>query len=199
MTEILYVTGNSISGTLPEEMGNLTKLQEFLAHFNEIEGPIPAGFFGITSIRVLRLDNNKITGDIAAEIGNLSALTDLRLNNNTFSGPFPDTIQSAKGLGKSSMFLLLVKYTKMSITHLHSFLARSSQSSFCWPTTRSMETFPMSLLVLETYNSLTFPTMALPEASLIPSLILLLHSRLSMCATTTLLEDFLLHTHRLFK
>lgn len=81
-------------------MGNLVNLKEFLAQYNEIEGPIPSGFFGITDVRVLRLDNNKISGEVDPAIGDLTALTDLRLNNNTFSGPFPDSIQSASGLGK---------------------------------------------------------------------------------------------------
>jgi hypothetical protein len=88
-------------------MGSLTNLQEFLAQFNALEGPIPAGFFGISNVSILRLDNNNIDGTIDEAIGDLSALTDLRLNNNTFSGPFPDTIQSAKGLGKCCSALLL--------------------------------------------------------------------------------------------
>ena len=82
-TTVLYLDGNSITGSIPPEIGNLTNL--------------------IT----LGLDDNQLTGSIPPEIGNLTNLNYLRLNDNQLSGIIPDEIcnqgDSSPGLSNNQL------------------------------------------------------------------------------------------------
>lgn len=112
-----------LKGTIPTEIGNLTKLEYFFSIINDLTGSIPTEIGHIKSLSALVLLNNKISGEIPSEIGNLkglvsllldsnnlkgkipteianlSNLTGLPLNNNYLSGPIPTEIGKLKGLG----------------------------------------------------------------------------------------------------
>ena len=59
---------------------------------NNLTGTIPAEIGNLTKLTILRLDNTKLTGPIPAEIGNLAELKLLDLQNSNLTGPIPAEI-----------------------------------------------------------------------------------------------------------
>ena len=63
--------------------GNVTQLE---LNNNSLNGTIPSDIGDLTSLTILRLHANSLSGSIPTEIGNLTSLTDLRLHQNSLSG-----------------------------------------------------------------------------------------------------------------
>jgi hypothetical protein len=96
---ILNLGGFGLSGPLPDELGNLSKLEELRLDENfDIEGPIPATIGNLSQLRVLDLFKNKISGPIPAELGKLANLTHLYLSTNRLSGPIPEQLGNLSSL-----------------------------------------------------------------------------------------------------
>lgn len=83
---------NNMSGTIPPEVGNLSKLQYLELGHNRIEGEIPPEIGNLTELWYLSLGLNRLTGEIPPEIGNLTGLKQLRLFSNDLSGLLPAEI-----------------------------------------------------------------------------------------------------------
>lgn len=77
----LDLSGNSLQGSLPAEIKNLSKLEILNVSNNDMSG-IPAEIGQMTKLRVINYANNRITG-LPNELGNLKNLEilDLRGNN----------------------------------------------------------------------------------------------------------------------
>ncbi|KAJ6765365.1 LEUCINE-RICH REPEAT-CONTAINING PROTEIN-RELATED [Salix purpurea] len=86
---LLLLNGNKLSGSLPDELGYLSKLNRLQVDQNNISGPIPKSFAYMSSIRHLHLNNNSISGQIPPELSNLTTLLHLLLDNNNLSGYLP--------------------------------------------------------------------------------------------------------------
>eukprot|EP01032_Pedospumella_encystans_P010241 gene10241-11988_t len=114
ITELTF-SGNNMIGTLPNSLGNLTKLQLLHLTFNDLHGTIPHVIGDLTQLKVLELfqndldgaipsmkelrslttlalGSNKLSGTIPREIGN-TALIALLLGNNHLTGPIPTSIE----------------------------------------------------------------------------------------------------------
>lgn len=76
----------SLGGTIPSELGRLTKLQhlEINAHFVD----------GGTELTFLSLFSNQVTGPLPSTIGALTSCTRLSLANNDLSGAVPVEIMN---------------------------------------------------------------------------------------------------------
>ena len=61
---VLYVDNNNLSGTLPAELGDLTRLETLDLDGNRISGPIPTEIGNLTNLTVLSLDHNRLSGPI---------------------------------------------------------------------------------------------------------------------------------------
>ena len=85
----LYLYRNSLSGSIPAELGNLTNLWFLHLNNNSLSGGIPAELGNLTNLTTLYLDNNSLSGSIPTELGNLMNLTTLYLQNNSLSGSIP--------------------------------------------------------------------------------------------------------------
>jgi len=83
-------SGNNLTGSLPAEIGYLSKLQRLYLGNNHITGGIPLELGNLNSLMRLDLYNNQLSGSIPAEIGNLSNLENLYLDKNQLSGSIPD-------------------------------------------------------------------------------------------------------------
>ena len=85
----LYLFDNSLSGSLPPEIGNLTELRGLTLLLNSLSGSLPPEIGDLTELRQLWLQFNDLSGSIPPELGNLSSLVQLGLSNNAFTGPIP--------------------------------------------------------------------------------------------------------------
>ena len=80
---------NSLTGTIPSELGNLTELTTLYLDRNTLSGSIPPELGNLTNLIYLRLYYNSLSGSIPSELGNLTNLTELYLMQNSFSGSIP--------------------------------------------------------------------------------------------------------------
>jgi YD repeat-containing protein len=81
---------NQLSGSIPLELGNLSNLEILTLGLNSFEqGPIPAWVVNLDKLEILRLDSNNLIGPIPNELGQLDFLISLNLANNSLSGEIP--------------------------------------------------------------------------------------------------------------
>lgn len=83
---------NAIGGSLPEELGFLSKLEELRLPSNNLTGSLPTAISGWSSLRTINLSGNRLEGSIPEEIGVMTDLYSLAAENNLLSGPIPTTI-----------------------------------------------------------------------------------------------------------
>ncbi|KAJ6903905.1 MDIS1-interacting receptor like kinase 2-like [Populus alba x Populus x berolinensis] len=89
---------NSISGNIPPEVGNLVSLTFLILSSNKLNGTIPACLENLKSLSVLSLWNNNLSGPIPPEIGNLESLTILDLSSNKLTGTIPTSLENLRSL-----------------------------------------------------------------------------------------------------
>ena len=85
----LYLNNNKLTGTMPTELGNLTRLKELRLERNDLSGTIPAELGELTKLEDLALNENNLNGIIPTELGKLIKLEKLRLDINNLSGTIP--------------------------------------------------------------------------------------------------------------
>jgi Leucine-rich repeat (LRR) protein len=56
--QVLYLTGNQLSGPIPAELGNLSSLEQLSLDSNQLSGPIPAELSNLSSLWYLFLNDN---------------------------------------------------------------------------------------------------------------------------------------------
>jgi Leucine-rich repeat (LRR) protein len=88
----LRLNDNQLTGSIPQEIGNLTGLTTLWLSNNQLTGSIPPEIGNLTNLTYLNLSYNQLTGSIPPEIGNLTNLTDLRLHDNQLKGEIPESI-----------------------------------------------------------------------------------------------------------
>ncbi|CAB9503963.1 Leucine Rich Repeat [Seminavis robusta] len=90
----LYLTKNGLSGSLPPELGLLTKLEVLDVATNNIRGTIPSQIGLMTSLYELILDANELTAAVPSEIYQLTRLECFYVHTNPVTG----TIMTEVGL-----------------------------------------------------------------------------------------------------
>ena len=78
-----------MSGTIPPQLGNLTRLDTLFLFSNQLSGSIPPDLGKLTNLTKLGLANNKLSGSIPPDLGSLTNLTELGLWGNKLSGSIP--------------------------------------------------------------------------------------------------------------
>ena len=94
----LFLNANGLVGSIPPELGGLTKLRELELGSNALTGGIPHELGNLTNLASLRLSGNALTGPIPPELGNLTNLETLSLAGNWLSGPIPPELGNLSNL-----------------------------------------------------------------------------------------------------
>ncbi|CAN1744603.1 Receptor kinase-like protein Xa21 [Linum perenne] len=85
---------NNLSGTIPSNIGNSTKLLSVWLQGNHLEGSIPSSFGSCKGMTLLYLASNNLSGSIPPEILNLPDLSiTLNLSRNSLSGQIPECVR----------------------------------------------------------------------------------------------------------
>jgi len=88
--ETLYLGGNNLT-EIPSSIGNLAKLVVLHLESSNISGQIPAEIGNLENLAIIDLAYNDITGEIPTSIGNLINLAELKLSGNDLSGAIPSS------------------------------------------------------------------------------------------------------------
>ncbi len=84
-------TRQRLNGTIPAQLGGLSKLEDLQLSDNALTGPIPAELGMLSELDILYLFDNELSGAIPASLGNLAKLRFLGLRDNQLTGPIPAT------------------------------------------------------------------------------------------------------------
>ena len=94
----LSLMSNSLTGTIPSELGNLTNLTWLNLSRNSLSGGIPGELGNLTNLEQLNLSDNSLSGSIPRELGSLTNLEELNLYGNSLSGNIPAELGNLSNL-----------------------------------------------------------------------------------------------------
>ena len=84
---------NALAGLIPDDLGDLDRLELLDLGYNRLTGPIPDALGNLTNLEALKLGLTRgLTGPIPPRLGNLSRLKELDLGVSQLSGPIPDEL-----------------------------------------------------------------------------------------------------------
>ncbi|CAN1795700.1 Probable LRR receptor-like serine/threonine-protein kinase At1g74360 [Linum perenne] len=95
----LQLSGNMISGQVPEEIGRMKNFSMLHLGINNFTGELPLQVQQMPLV-VLNLTRNLFRGIIPSEIGNIKCLQNLDFSFNNFSGIFPTSLNNLTELSK---------------------------------------------------------------------------------------------------
>ncbi|CAH9140448.1 unnamed protein product [Cuscuta epithymum] len=89
--QLLDVSFNQLSGTLPDCWSSLSSLQVLnLGNNHNLSGTLPTSIGSLASLKALHLDHNKFIGPLPSSMKSCSTLASLHLGHNNLFGPIPD-------------------------------------------------------------------------------------------------------------
>ena len=97
--EQLYLDQNALSGAIPPELGGLSNLVRLNLYRNELSGEIPPELGGLENLEGLSLGINDLSGPIPAGVGRPVGFDELGLQGNALSGPIPLELRNLSNLG----------------------------------------------------------------------------------------------------
>lgn len=102
--ENLVLSRNALNGTIPTEIGKLEKLRTLDLSSNLLTGTIPTEIGQLTNLELLLLDGNLLHGEIPSELSKLENLLFVDLSENSFSGEIPTEMSLMKNLKGLSLY-----------------------------------------------------------------------------------------------
>ncbi|QSB27667.1 VWA domain-containing protein [Flavobacterium sp. CLA17] len=106
----IYLNRNNLKGTIPLQIGQLSKLRSLDLGSNKLSGPIPHEIGQLVDIIYLQLGRNlELSGSIPKEIGLLTKAENIDLMNNNLEGAIPSEIGNL-----TSLKTLYLSYNKLS-------------------------------------------------------------------------------------
>ncbi|XP_062200449.1 MDIS1-interacting receptor like kinase 2-like isoform X2 [Phragmites australis] len=95
----LDISGNNLSGPIPDELGDCIKLQSLRINNNNFNGNLPGSIGNLESLQImLDVSSNKLNGVLPQQLGKLEMLEVLNLSHNQFSGRIPPSFASMLSL-----------------------------------------------------------------------------------------------------
>nr|AMM43043.1 LRR-RLK [Vernicia montana]AMM43055.1 LRR-RLK [Vernicia montana] len=96
--QVLDLRSSSVTGAIPDSLGNLTRLDALYLSNNRLAGSIPSALGQLMKLSVLDLSRNSLAGQIPASFALLSNLSRLDLSSNYLSGPIPPGLGNISSL-----------------------------------------------------------------------------------------------------
>ncbi|WMV23689.1 hypothetical protein MTR67_017074 [Solanum verrucosum] len=97
--KVLSIYFNNITGDVPRNIGCLSKLEMFLIGENPIKGNIPTSLGNSSTLQYIYCGNNRIVGQIPPELGKLSNLRELSFaQNSNLVGQIPEAFFNISSL-----------------------------------------------------------------------------------------------------
>ncbi|XP_058768904.1 cuscuta receptor 1-like [Vicia villosa] len=92
---LIYMSGinlsqNKLSGSIPYELGNLTRIRSLNLSNNFFSGKIPATFSNLVQVESLDLSFNMLSGQIPPQLSGLTSLEVFSVAHNNLSGTTPE-------------------------------------------------------------------------------------------------------------
>lgn len=94
----LELPGNNLVGSIPDALGHLSMLFHLDLRWNSLEGRIPAALAKLPNIGELLLSANRLTGTIPSAFSEASMVRRLDLSHNALSGEIPSELGSLRFL-----------------------------------------------------------------------------------------------------
>ncbi|KAH9651557.1 hypothetical protein KPL70_026788 [Citrus sinensis] len=89
LVRCMDLSGNNLSGDIPEEMTNLVALQSLNLSHNFLTGKIPENVGAMRSLESIDFSGNLLSGRIPQSISSLTFLSHLNLSDNNLTGKIP--------------------------------------------------------------------------------------------------------------
>ncbi|KAM4098446.1 hypothetical protein ACJW30_07G077700, partial [Castanea mollissima] len=99
----LELSCNQLTGEIPADIGKLKNLWQLELYSNSLTGKLPVGFGNLTSLANLDMSRNKLQGTIS-EVRFLTNLVSLHLYENQFTGEVPEELGEFKNLSNFSVY-----------------------------------------------------------------------------------------------
>lgn len=93
----LNLTSYNLSGSIPDELGNLTELTSLSLEHNALMDSIP-DLSALTILQKLHLQDNSLTGEFPAWVETLPALEELFVEDNNLTGYVPPNLLNKRSL-----------------------------------------------------------------------------------------------------
>ncbi|KAL0460521.1 UNVERIFIED_CONTAM: Receptor-like protein 3 [Sesamum latifolium] len=93
MARGLKVGSNSLSGNIPEELGQLKRLQVLDLSNNNFNGSIPDKLSRLINLEKLDMSGNHLSGEISQSLTGLHFLSSFSVANNDLDGEIPSGVQ----------------------------------------------------------------------------------------------------------
>lgn len=102
LTKLVYlnISRNNLSGSLPDTLSNCQSLLQLHLDGNSFSGSLPTSITEMYGLVVLNLTENSLSGAIPQEFGRMKGLEELYLAHNNLSGQIPTTLQNMTSLSQ---------------------------------------------------------------------------------------------------
>ena len=158
---VLKLSNNSITGTIPSSLANLSRLTELALSDNYLEGSIPAGIGNNPYLGFLELSRNNLSGLLPPSLFNLSSLYYFFASVNQLQGHLPSdlgrSLPSIQQLGiVENRFTGALPLSLTNLSRLQSLHAGSNSFNGIVPSAlgklQNLELFTMGNNMLEANN-----------------------------------------------
>lgn len=89
---------NELSGSIPDELGALSRLRRLSLWRNELAGPIPNALGSLAELQYLNLADNLLTGSLPSALSRLTQLQELIAWTNQLTGEIPQELGDLENL-----------------------------------------------------------------------------------------------------
>ncbi|XP_019175793.1 PREDICTED: receptor-like protein kinase 5 [Ipomoea nil] len=95
---VIDFSNNSLTGSIPEDFGKLTKLEGLNLFMNQLSGEIPVSIGRLPALSSIQLFMNNLSGELPPDFGRFSKLQRFDVSTNQLTGSLPDGLCDNKVL-----------------------------------------------------------------------------------------------------